>query len=416
MWRDPFLRTAGRLAARHVRQHALRSLLSVSGVSLGVASVVVILAVAEGTRREIVERFSALGLETIVVSSRNLSQDERAEASRRHAPGLVASDARELLATRSELVLAVPESDVDVDVVHGAYRGTRRVLAAGADVFEARSIVLKSGRAFGRDEEAERSPNAVLSERLWRDVGSPPDDPRQPATLRLGDQVVRVSGVYGSAVTGDRAGGVAGDEVPDVVVPISLASSLGVPLDGAFEPSLSRIVLRVAPGADVLAAADAVERDLLSRRGGLRTFEVVSPLRLLREKERANARLTAMLGLLGTVSLAVGGIGILNVMLASLSERRREIGIQRALGATRRQVKALFLAESSLLSLLGGVAGLVAGILVAMLAGRIAGLRVGLAPAIPAVALATALAVGILSGLYPARQAAGMDPVDAMRI
>ncbi|HQR68129.1 MAG TPA: FtsX-like permease family protein, partial [Thermoanaerobaculia bacterium] len=173
---------------------------------------------------------------------------------------------------------------------------------------------------------------------------------------------------------------------------------------------LTRLLVKLTSDDDDLRAAAAVEEALLRAHRGVRDFAVVSPVRLLREKERASRSLRLMLGLTGGISLLVGAIGILNVMLASVSERRREVGIHRALGARRRQVILLVLSEAVFLALLGGLAGMAAGSLLSVAAARLAGFPAVVSAAGVAVSLATSVVVGVAAGLYPAVRAAWMEP------
>lgn len=409
------LRPALRLALRQIRAHRLRSALSAVGVLLGVGSVTMVVAVGEGTRREIQARFAALGTDTVIVTRRELSGDEGSIGRRLHVKGLAFRDALDLPLTCEFVRDAVPEVEVETELAEGHRPGSLRVLGTTPSGLRIRGVTVVEGRAFS-DREAEAGDRvALVSESLWRRLGGPL--PQSPApVVRLSHTLFEVVGVFRARGSLPEETAAAGTGDPEVLIPLRAASSLGAPVDEVRGIFLSRILVKLGSDDQDLRAAAAVEEALLRAHRGIRDFRVVSPVRLLREKEQASRSLRLMLALTGGVSLVVGAIGILNVMLASVSERRREVGIHRALGARRRQVVLLFLLESVLLALLGGMGGLVAGALASVAAARLAGFPAVLSPMGVTAGLATSFAVGVAAGLYPAVRASWMEPMDAIRI
>ncbi|MGE5347573.1 MAG: ABC transporter permease [Acidithiobacillales bacterium] len=409
------LRPALRLAARQIRSHRLRSALSAVGVLLGVASVTMIVAVGEGTRREIQARFAALGTDTVIVTRRELSGEEGSAGRRLHVKGLAFRDALDLPLACEFVRDALPEVEVETELAEGVRRGGLRVLGTTPAGLRMRGVTLVEGRWFSGQEAEAGDRVALVSESLWKKLGRRQSETPAPV-LRLSHTLLEVVGVFRTAGPLPEETSVARAGAPEVLIPLRTASSFGAPADDVRGIFLTRILVKLRSDDEDLRAARAVEETLLQAHRGVRDFAVVSPVRLLREKERASRSLRLMLTLTGGISLLVGAIGILNVMLASVSERRREVGIHRALGARRRQVVLLFVSEAVLLAVLGGVAGLVAGTLLSVTAARLAG-----APAVISVAgvtagLVTSLAVGVVAGLYPAVRASWMEPMDAIRV
>lgn len=409
------LRPALRLALRQIRAHRLRSALSAVGVLLGVGSVTMVVAVGEGTRQEIQARFAALGTDTVIVTRREVSGEEGSIGHRLHVKGLAFRDALDLPLACEFVRDAVPEVEVETELAEGHRPGSLRVLGTTPSGLRIRGVTVVEGRAFS-DREAEAGDRvALVSESLWRRLGGPL--PQSPApVLRLSHTLFEVVGVFQARGSLPEETAAAGTGDPEVLIPLRAAFSLGAPVDEVRGIFLSRILVKLGSDDQDLRAAAAVEEALLRAHRGIRDFRVVSPVRLLREKEQASRTLRLMLALTGGVSLVVGAIGILNVMLASVSERRREVGIHRALGARRRQVVLLFLLESVLLALLGGMGGLVAGALASVAAARLAGFPAVLSPMGVTAGLATSFAVGVAAGLYPAVRASWMEPMDAIRI
>lgn len=409
------LRPALRLALRQIRAHRLRSALSAVGVLLGVGSVTMVVAVGEGTRREIQARFAALGTDTVIVTRRELPGEEGSIGRRLHVKGLALRDAVDLPLTCEFVRDTVPEVEVETELAEGHRRGGLRVLGTTPAGLRIRGVTVVEGRSFSPQETEAGDRVALISESLWKKLGEPLfESPTQ--VLRLSHTLLEVVGVFRAPGSLPEETAAARTEGPEVLIPLRAASSLGAPGDEVRGIFLTRILVKLRSDDEDLRAAAAVEEELLRAHRGVRDFAVVSPVRLLREKERASRSLRLMLTLTGGISLLVGAIGILNVMLASVSERRREVAIHRALGARRRQVVLLFLSEAVLLAVLGGVAGLVAGVLLSVAAAHLAGFQAVISFAGVTAGLATSVAVGVAAGLYPAVRVSWMEPMDAIRI
>ena len=409
------LRPALRLALRQIRAHRLRSALSAVGVLLGVGSVTMVVAVGEGTRREIQARFAALGTDTVIVTRRELSGEEESTGRRLHVKGLALRDALDLPLACEFVRDAVPEVEVETELAEGRRRGGLRVLGTTRGGLRIRGVTIVEGRSFSEQEAEAGDRVALVSESLWKSLGGPMARGPTPV-LRLSHTLLEVVGVFRTPGPLPEESSAARSSGPEILLPLRTASSLGAPVDEARGIYLTRLLVKLRSDDDDLRAAAAVEEALLRAHRGVRDFVVVSPVRLLREREQASRSLRLMLALTGGISLLVGAIGILNVMLASVSERRREVGIHRALGARRRQVILLFLSEAVLLAVLGGVGGLLAGAVLSIAAAHLAGFPAVLSAAGVTAGLATSFAVGVAAGLYPAVRASWMEPMDAIRI
>ena len=408
------LRPALRLALRQIRAHRLRSALSAVGVLLGVGSVTMVVAVGEGTRREVRARFAALGTDTVIVTRRELSREEGVLGRRLHVKGLAHRDALDLPLACEFVRDSAPEVEVETEFAEGRHRGGLRVLGTTPAGLRIRGVTIAEGRPFSERETEAGDRVALVSESLWKKLGGSLSR-GSPPVLRLSHELFEVVGAFSAPgflpedAAASRTGG------PEILVPLRAASSLGAPVDEVRGIFLTRLLVKLKSDDDDLGAAAAVEEALLRAHRGVRDFAVVSPVRLLREREEASRSLRLMLALTGGISLLVGAIGILNVMLASVSERRREVGIHRALGARRRQVVLLFLSEAVLLALLGGLGGLAVGTILSVAVAQLAGFPAVVSPVAVTAGFVTSFAVGVAAGLYPAVHASWMEPMDAIR-
>jgi putative ABC transport system permease protein len=400
---SPALLVLLRLGARSLRLHKLRSSLSILGVVFGVAAVVAMSSVGEGARRETLAQIAALGIDTVTVKPHAGAPGEptatlplaTAESIRRVVPGV-----------RAVAPLRV------ADLAGDAGGRATPVIALGTTPAyrDAARLELGAGRFLAHLDVVERKRVAVVGASVARalfPLASPLGE-----SLRLGGDWYRVIGVLQERAS-PRARGAAiraRDLNRAVIVPLA-ALDLGASrqADGVDE-----IVFRVATPEAVVPAA-GVAQALVRRTTGGSVPEVVVPREILRQRERTQRVFNVVTGAVAAISLLVGGIGIMNIMLASVAERTREVGVRRALGARRRDVAAQFLVESSLLTVTGGLLGSLVGLLGAVLIQAFAGWPTAVHPLMLLVALVVALGVGIGFGFYPAWHAAGLDPVEALR-
>jgi putative ABC transport system permease protein len=393
-----------RLGLRSLLLHKLRSTLSILGVVFGVAAVTAMSSVGEGARREAVAQIGALGVDSVTLRARPTPEEadsvmglnlRTAEAVGHVVPGVLA-----VAPVREALLLA--ES------------GPRRfdaVAVGTTPAYEAAArLRLAAGRFLTGLDVADAKRVAVLGAGVARAL-FPVGEPRGQA-IRLGGDWFQVVGVLeGRASPRGKPGPIRTRDVNRAVfVPLPALDRGG----DARPEGVDEIVLRVAQVEGVVAAAEAAKA-VATRVSGGAPFEVVVPREILRQRERTQRIFNVVTGAIAAISLLVGGIGIMNIMLASVAERTREVGIRRALGATREDIASQFLTESSLLTAVGGVMGALLGVLGSFLIQRWASWPTALSPLLLGLALLTAVGVGIGFGFYPAWRAAHLEPMEALR-
>ncbi len=383
-----------------IRSQRGRSLLTVTGIAIGVAAVVLLTAIGEGIHRFVLAEFTQFGTNLIAINPGKTTTFGMS--------GAMISNVRPLSLQDARALQQVPDVEAVVPVVQGnaavEYGGTSRrtmVLGAGSRVPEIWAMTPAIGRFLPQESEAAR-PFAVLGSKLRRELfgSSSP----LGARVRVGGEPYRVIGVM------ESKGQMLGFDLDDTVfIPVERALAM-------FDrDSLMEIDLLYDRSADSSAVAERV-RTLLKRRHGSEDFTVTTQDQMLDVLGSVLNVLTAVVGALGGISLVVGGIGILTIMTIAVQERRREIGLLRALGAAQGQILALFLLEAVVLALLGGLVGFVIGAGGAWLIGAAV-------PALPThtawdfvlVAELTAGLIGLAAGVLPALNAAALDPIAALR-
>jgi putative ABC transport system permease protein len=403
--------------------HKLRSFLTMLGVVFGVGSVVAMLSVGEGAGREALEQIRKLGSNNIIISSVKAVEDETASANRSlvnmSVYGLTYEDHLRIAEGLEHVERTAPAKMMRQQGRLGERSLEVRVVGTTPEWFDLVNREILAGRVLLFVNEENPTPAVVLTEFGAR---------RLLATRESIGEWVRIGGNYFEIVgivksEGGKSGDIQmPDEQVDAYIPMSLArqyfgdvitrSASGVRAMDRVE--LHQIIVQVDNVEYVESTAKAIER-MLEKFHKKKDYTVSVPLALLREAEASKRRSSIVLGSIACISLLVGGIGIMNIMLASVTERTREIGIRRAIGAKRRQIIYQFLVETVVLSMTGGLVGLGMGAVIPSLITHFSGMTTILTWKGIILPLLISMSIGIMFGLYPAMHAAKVDPIIALR-
>jgi putative ABC transport system permease protein len=391
-----------RFGLRSLLLHKLRSSLSILGVVFGVSAVVAMASVGEGARREAIAQIGALGIDTVTVRSRS-------------APGVPSSGLRlghaeSIRVVVPDVAVVAPVREASLSVAGGGRSFEASAVGTTPDYRDAARLSLASGRFLAPLDVLGRKRVVVLGATVARAL-FPFGDTRGERVALGGDWFQVVGVLEERATTRGKPGPIRTRDVNRCLFVPWPALDRG---PDARPDGIDELVVRVSNSDRVGAVAEVV-RSLLSRTTGGVTFEVIVPREILRQRERTQRIFNAVTGAVAAMSLLVGGIGIMNIMLASVAERTREVGVRRALGATRKDIATQFLVESSLLTSIGGVLGAILGMAGAILIQRLAEWPTALAPLMLAAALLMAVLVGVGFGFYPAWRAAQLQPMEALR-
>ena len=420
------LRRTVRLGLKSLWLHRLRSLLTVLGIVFGVCSVIAMLAIGEGVSYEMQEQIKNLGSQNIIL--RSVKPPEAQKISEKNTRsyiltyGLTYADMRRIRATIPGVSVLVPGRIMRETVWNISRFVDCEVMGTVPWYPEMRNQIVAEGRFFN-ESDIENSASvcvidSAMAERLF------PFGSAIGGSVRVKSDYYRVIGIMVPPARSAEATDNAAEKgaayrmfIPLETARMRYGAVLVKRRTGSSEVEkvqLHEVTLKVASREDVLNVSQAV-KDLLERNHKKQDFELVVPLELLRRAERTKQIFNLVLGSIAAISLLVGGIGIMNIMLASVTERTREIGVRRALGAKRRDIVTQFLVETVMLSAAGGLLGVALGISIPWFVSTFAGMKTIVTLWSPAVAFGISGLVGVVFGLYPALRAAKMDPVEALR-
>ena len=417
------------LGVKSLWMHKLRSLLTAMGIVFGVCSVIAMLAIGEGASHEAQQQIKELGSQNVILHSvkpTNKTTAGEQERSLILEYGITYRDIAQIQATVPGVLVTVPSREVK-DFIWNKTRNIDGATYGTVPWFpEMRNRAMVRGRYFTELDMANRMPVCVLSKSLARLLF--PLSEAIGDTVRIQSSYFRVIGIIAddpaiAATEGaeNEGAGENGDGMEMMIPLTTLEDHFGEVLfkyrSGSFEAEkveLHEVTVRIDTPENVMPAAQAI-RHILERNHKQVDYSMVVPLDLLRRAERTKQIFNIVLGSIAAISLLVGGIGIMNIMLATVTERTREIGIRRALGAKKKDIVVQFLIETVMLSGAGGILGVALGLAIPLLITHFAEMKTIIEFWAPALAFSISVITGVLFGIYPAFRAAGMNPVEALR-
>ncbi len=409
------------LGIENLLLHKLRSFLTMLGVVFGVGSVVAMLSVGEGASMEAMDNIRKLGSNNIIISSVKPSADDqqRTTTSFMSVYGLTYEDHRRIAESFGNIKQVAPVKLTRKETRLRERSMELRIVGTTPEWFDLVPREVLAGRVLLPPDQARRAPVVVLTEFGARKVLATEAVVGQ--TIRIGGDEFEVIGIVRSE--SGQAGNIQiPDQEADAYIPMEVARRYFGDFfvkrtSGAEEREkveLHQVIVQVEDPKGVEAVAAGIER-MLERFHKKKDYTVSVPLALLKQAEATKRTFNIVLGSIAGISLLVGGIGIMNIMLASVTERTREIGIRRAIGAKRKQIIYQFLVETVVLSTTGGLIGLGVGILIPLLITYFSGMATVVTLNGILLPLFISMGIGILFGLYPAINAAKVDPIVALR-
>ena len=402
-----------RIGFEGIAAHKMRSILTMLGIIFGVGAVVAMLSIGEGARLEALKQIEMMGVNNIIIQDAELEGKELIEARASYSPGLTVSDAAAVEKMIPAVAAAIPLRKDEVEVIYASETMKINLVGVTPDYLRAHNLNLKNG--YFPDET-----DGLLNRKVCA-IGSGVKRNLFPFSdvvgkdLKIKDMWFTIVGeMAGKDLSVKNLGGYqVRDFNEDVLVPIDVLrryfdrSEIASPLD--------QIIVRIDPETDIRAVANVIERLLLRRHHDQHDFKVIIPEELLRQSQSTQRIFNIVMGAIAGISLLVGGIGIMNIMLSSVLERTREIGVRRAIGARKNEILGQFLTEAVTLSFTGGIVGIVVGIILAKVITFYAGWVTIVSFVSVILAFGVAAAVGLVFGIYPAKRAANLHPIEALR-
>lgn len=423
----------------------LRSLLTALGIIFGVASVIAMLAIGEGARQEILEQIRLVGVNNILIQQKEKKEDKNEvntggadkKEKKELSLGLNIQDGESIKRMIPEVARISPVVEYESFALRKGTGNKARLVGVLPDYFYMHNLELVQGNMFTYSQTKTGEPVCVIGSGIKTKFFSQEDAIGKE--IKCGKIWLRVIGVLenrGGSATPVEGLGIT-DFNMDIYVPVntvllrykdrSLLTKQNFNTENEDEENVNKanlnrtynqvdkLIVQVSETEFLQPVADVVSRMLQRRHNGVADFEITVPELLLKQQQRTKDIFNIVLGVIAGISLLVGGIGIMNIMLVSVMERLKEIGLRMALGATKKDVVLQFLAESMLISLMGGIAGIILGILISLAITKATDIVTVVT--VPSVLLSfgVAASVGLIFGIIPARKAAKQDPIQSLR-
>ena len=394
-----------RVAFQSIRSNTLRAMLTMLGVIIGVAAVITVVAMGSGAQKAVQDRINSLGANLVTV---NPGQGFSMGAARGDGAPMYVKDAEALRRDATTLSAVVPEMGRNQQVIFGNKNINTSIIGTTANYVGARNYTITAGRMFTDGDDASRQRYAVIGADVPKML-----DANGAAII---GQSFTVRGIPFEIIGILSAKGSQGFNNPDeqILIPLSTARYRVFGTDRLR--SISVIVNTKVPMEQGMVDVERImRREHKIRPGGVNNFQIRSPKEFLATSAQNAETFSTMLLSIAAVSLLVGGIGIMNIMLVSVTERTKEIGIRKALGATKLTILSQFLIEALVLCISGGIVGILLGIGMSVFVSKQYGSTTLISPLAIGVAFLFSALVGLFFGLWPARRAASLDPIQALR-
>lgn len=404
------------LGLENLMMHKLRSLLTMLGMIFGVAAVIAMLSIGAGARAQVMALIEQMGVRNVIVEAREANAWEDMQKVRKISLGLTLRDFRVIQSNVNAVVQGtarkrfapgrmIPKPQHDMPVVYGVSPNYQQI----------ENLKVVTGRFFDDSENNRAAPVAVLGQGAKASLFGQTEAVGQ--YVKVNEAWFHVIGVVGPQLSAQTSiESLPAQDLNNLIyVPLYAAMFRLEDSRSNLKDEIDGIYLQMASAPDTVPAADVVRSLLNIAHRDAGDFSVIAPAELLAQQQRTQHIFDLVMVAIASISLLVGGIGIMNIMLAAILERTREIGVRRALGARQRDVIRQFLVEAVLISLMGGLIGIAFGFGISRLIAWLAGWSTVTTASSILLAFAFSVSVGLLFGIYPARQAARLDPVEAIR-
>jgi putative ABC transport system permease protein len=432
------------IALEAIRVNKLRSMLTALGIIFGVAAVIAMLAIGNGAKQEILEQLKLVGVNNIVITpvreqkEDKTSDKEKQNEQKRFTPGLNLKDAEGIAEVLPCVEKISPEIVIETDFVYGGLRRSGKLVGTVPEYFDITNFSLYEGSPFTKKHMTNGEQVCIIGKSIMTRF-FPKQDPIGKY-IKCGKVWLEIIGVINERSISAHALSNLGirDYNMDIYIPLktmllrytnrSLVTKANIeaaqsrdntednaPTSEKNIHQLDRLVIRISESGLMQPAAEIISRLMTRKHNGVTDFEIAIPEVMLKQQQRTRELLDLVLRFIAGISLLVGGIGIMNIMLASVLERTKEIGIRLSIGATKQDIVEQFVFEAILISIAGGMAGIILGVVFCYLISGLAEIPTLISGWYIALSFAVAAITGLIFGIAPARRAAQQDPINSLR-
>jgi len=400
-------------ALGNLGKHKMRTALTMLGMIFGVGAVIAMLSIGAGGERQALEAISRLGLHNVIIRAKQIDPEDRQEI-RKNSLGVSLRDGEAVVEAVPGVEAVLPRVEVKpYKIASATGRTDAKVYGLSWRHPEFATIDLLRGRYFDKVDERDHAQVCLVGTEAGRDLFGEQDPIGK--LVKINDVWLEVIGILGSAEGPDLGNAPAstGTSGREIYIPVSTAMRKFE--RDPLEAPVDELLVRVAEDVSTPRTAEIMKPLLDRLHGGEDDYEIVVPEALLEQSRRTQRIFNIVMGSIAGISLLVGGIGIMNIMLATVLERTREIGVRRALGARKKDIRIQFVIESFTISVLGGLAGIIVGVILAKTVAAYAGWPTVIRATSLLLSTGVSMSVGLISGIYPASRAAELDPIEALR-
>ncbi|MFA6129097.1 MAG: ABC transporter permease [Bacteroidales bacterium] len=394
--------------------HKFRSFLTILGIIFGTASVIAMISIGEGTKKQAIAKYQDLGVSNIIIRDKDLTDPELEAVRMKFSKGLSVDDARIIAEVVPGVVSVSPQSEVKMEAKVGDRSAKSSVIGVTPSIVSILNYQTEKGEFINSDQYDRQLKVCVLGAGISRELFSY-DDPIGKS-VKVEDQWFEVIGVMQpKALFTETVGELASRDLNnDIYIPLSTFNKR-IPKKNQFTSEVKQLTVKLSESTQLLPSADVI-RNLLSRRHfNNDDFSIIVPYELMKQEEKETRIYNLLLASIAAISLIVGGIGIMNIMLASVLERTREIGIRRAIGGKKKHIMGQFVTEAVVLSITGGIIGVVLGISLSLGIAWATEVQTTITLYSILIAFGFSVLVGITFGYLPAKQASNLSPIDSIR-
>ncbi|MGV8963511.1 MAG: ABC transporter permease [Candidatus Saccharimonadaceae bacterium] len=403
-----------RLAIRGLLDHKFRSFLTMLGIIFGVASVIAMLSIGEGAKREAIAKYQDLGINNIIVREKKLSDTELEEVRAKFSPGLTIQDAMVISEIVPGIVRVALQAEINSDVKFYDKSVKSTVIGVSPEFLNMMNYRLQKGEMINQKQYDQRHKICILGAGVTNTLFKNEDPIGK--MVKIEDQWLEIVGVLESKTLFTETVGelAARDLNTDVYLPLSTFLNR-FPRENILANEIQQITIQVENSDNLVEGSKLINEILKRHHFNNDDYGIVIPYELLKQEEKERQIYNFLLGAIAAISLIVGGIGIMNIMLATVMERTREIGIRRAIGARKVDIMSQFVTEAIAISITGGIIGVLLGVTLSLTVSLFTDVNTYIRLYSIVLAFAFSVIVGIAFGYLPAKNAANLKPVDSIR-